>query len=525
MKKMLRHILFLCLFLTMALPVSAQTILYVPADDRPVSFQSAVDTVAAAGYTVLVPPREYLAGRSREGDPERLWEWVLTNAGQADALVLSADSLIYGGLVDSRVHEFSSVVLEWRLKRFNQLKKLCPQTPLYTFSTIMRSPKASGSPVEPAYYGKYGSTIFLVTSLQDKAETSGLTDAERWQLQAASATLPADILADWMNRRAKNYQINSQLINLTRTGVIDYFIAGRDDTAVFSQSHKEGRMLKQLASDLSVQKFTSFPGADQLGMILLARAYNTLNKATPIIMPYYALGTAGATIPRYEDQPFNQTVTEHIIAAGGIVGTADQRPDLLLAINTPLAAVTEEAELLDNIPAILSSTRQFVATIRNNISASIPVAVVDVAFANGADNALMTELNNNRLLTRLSAYSGWNTASNTLGYAIGQGLMAKTTNDTERLKLLAVRYLDDWAYQANVRKEIYREQSDLRDDNVRYLDQPNTELEALVQKKLRNFASKQLWLKPDSIQVTFPWSRLFEVEIIFLSPEPDHDSH
>jgi hypothetical protein len=65
----------------------------------------------------------------------------------------------------------------------------------------------------------------------------------------------------------------------------------------------------------------------------------------------------------------------------------------------------------------------------------------------------------------------------------------------------------------------------LRDDNVRYLDQPNTELEALVQKKLRNFASKQLWLKPDSIQVTFPWSRLFEVEIIFLPPQPDHDSH
>jgi hypothetical protein len=328
-----------------------------------------------------------------------------------------------------------------------------------------------------------------------------------------------------MNRRAKNYQINSQLINLTRKGVIDYFIAGRDDTAVFSQSHKEGRMLKQLASDLSVQRFASFPGADQLGMILLARAYNMLNKATPIITPYYALGTAGATIPRYEDQPFNQTVVEHIIAAGGIVGTAAQRPDLLLAINTPLAAVTEEAELLDNIPAILSSTRQFVATIRNNISASIPVAVVDVAFANGADNALMTELNNNRLLTRLSAYSGWNTASNTLGYAIGQGLMAKTTNDTERLKLLAVRYLDDWAYQANVRKEIYREQSDLRDDNVRYLDQPNTELEALVQKKLRNFASKQLWLNPDSIQVTFPWNRLFEVEIIFLPPEPAHGSH
>ncbi|WP_312339552.1 DUF4127 family protein [Anaerospora hongkongensis] len=519
MKKMLWHILFLCLFLAVTPPAAAKTILYVPADDRPVSLQSAADTVTAAQYDILVPPKEFLAGRSREGEPEQLWEWVFANAKQADALVLSADSLIYGGLVDSRVHDFSSIVLEWRLKRFNQLKKICPQTPLYTFSTVMRSPKASGSPVEPAYYGQYGSAIFQVTSLQDKAETAGLTEAEQRELRTAAASLPADILADWMSRRAKNYQINTQLIGLTRTGVIDYFIAGRDDTAVFSQSHKEGRMLKQFAQDLSVDKFASFPGADQLGMVLLARAYNTLSNAKPVIVVHYALGTAGSTIPRYEDQPFGQTVAEHIIAAGGIVGTDNQHSDLLLAINTPLSAVTEEAELLDNIPAVLSSTRQFVATIKSTIASSVPVAVADIAFANGADNALMIELSNNHLLTSLSAYSGWNTASNTLGYAIGQGLMAKSTNYKDRLNLLAVRYLDDWAYQANIRKEIYREQSDLRDDNVRYLDRPNAELEALVQKKLRNFAGKQLWLNPAAVEVTFPWNRLFEIEVTFVAPE------
>jgi len=522
MSNMFWRILFLGLFLTTTMTASAKTILYVPADDRPVSLQYAADTVTAAKFDILVPPVEYLAGHSREGDPERLWDWVLTNASQADALVLSVDSLIYGGLVDSRVHEFSSVVLEWRLKRFDQLKKLCPHSPLYAYSTVMRSPKASGSPVEPPYYEKYGSTIFQVTALQDKAETLGLTAAERQQLQTSTASIPADIMADWMNRRAKNYQINAQLVNLTRTGVIDYLIAGRDDTAVFSQSHKEGRLLNQLAHDLSISKYASFPGADQLGMVLLARAYNTLNGTTPVIAVHYTLGTAAATIPRYEDQPFGQTITDHIMAAGGIVGTPYQKPDLLLAVNTPLSNITEEAELLDNIPAILNSTRQFVTTVKQNIAAGIPVAIVDVAFANGADNALMTELNSNRLLTRLSAYSGWNTASNTLGYALGQGLMAKSMNDTDRLNILAVRYLDDWAYQANIRKEIYREQPDLRDDNVRYLDQPNTELEAMVQKKLRSFARKQLWVQPDSVQVSFPWNRLFEIDITLTPPASVH---
>ena len=42
---------------------------------------------------------------------------------------------------------------------------------------------------------------------------------------------------------------------------------------------------------------------------------------------------------------------------------------------------------------------------------------------------------------------GWNTAGNTLGFALGQGFSVKKYADTADLQsLLEIRYLDDWAY-------------------------------------------------------------------------------
>ena len=75
----------------------AATILYVPQDNRPVSYAYTVDTAQAAGYTVLTPPETYLSDQGYQGSPDKVWEWVKQNVNQADALVLSTDTLIYGG--------------------------------------------------------------------------------------------------------------------------------------------------------------------------------------------------------------------------------------------------------------------------------------------------------------------------------------------------------------------------------------------------------------------------------------------
>lgn len=513
LKKVMYIVAILCLFMAGG-NVEAKTVLYIPADDRPVSFENTVDTGKAANLNVLTPPAEYLAGRNRKGDTEKLWQWLNEHVKQADAVVVSADSLIYGGLVDSRTHDYASYVLEWRLKRFHKLKEENHGVRLYVFSTIMRTPQASAGGVEPWYYEKYGPSIFTITALKDKAEQKGLSAEEQQRLEAAVKTVPQEVMDDWMGRREKNFKINAGLIELLRNGDLNYLLIGRDDTAPYSQSHKEGLAITKLAEGLPASKFASFPGADQLGMVMLTRAYNDLTVQIPIVQVEYTIGAGGATVPTYEDQPIAKTINDHIIAAGGIVMGKPHKPDLILAVNTPVNGKTLEAEALDNIAMPSFSTRQFVQKVAENLAAGRKVAVADIAFANGADNALMREIVDFKLADKLSAYSGWNTASNTLGFAIGQGMMASSMNDYGRKKLLAVRYLDDWAYQANIRSQLYREVLYPNNGNLMYLNELEPLLTLKASEKISRFAERNLKDFPiNEIKVSFPWNRMFELHV------------
>lgn len=508
-----RIIIVATLFMLIMPSAFAKTILYVPFDDRPVSLEYAVNSVKAAKLDVLTPPVEYLASRSKPGDTEKLWQWVNQNAGKADALVLSADAMIYGGLVDSRTHNWNRIILEWSLRRFTDLHESHPNTPIYVFSTVMRSPSASAGGVEPLYYERYGPEIFLLTALQDKAEVKGLTPDEKIAMQNAKDSIPPEYMADWMDRRDKNFQINSKLIDFTRQGIFKYLVLGRDDTAPFSQTHKEGRELLQLADGLNANRFSSFPGADQLGMVLLARAYNHLMAQTPTVAVYYMIGSGAVTIPSYEDQSIGATIAAHIAAAGGVVNNLFETPDLTLVVNTPVNGHTAEAEAISNMTYVTYAMHDFVNLIAKKIRFGNRVAVADIAYANGSDNSLMQELYEKDLLDKISAYSGWNTASNTLGYAIGQGMMSKTMSDPERKQLLAVRYLDDWAYQANIRTKLYQEVVYPQKGNEEEIALMEPDLTRKLTKEMQLFSTKYRLLSSGNISVSFPWDRMFEIRV------------
>ena len=117
-------------------------------------------------------------------------------------------------------------------------------------------------------------------------------------------------------------------------------------------------------------------------------------------------------------------------------------------------------------------------------------------------------------LTKLAAYSGWNTAGNTLGYAVGQGMLAPYTPEKRRRNILATRYLDDWAYQANIRGALYDEIVYPRGGNGQYLNALKPRLTRAAADKMRRFASEHLWGIPaENIRVDFPWNRMFEIGV------------
>ena len=492
--------------------VDAETVLYVPQDDRPVSLQYTVDTAREAGMTVLTPPQNLISGKTYQGQADKIWDWVEQNAGRADVMVLSTDSLIYGGLVDSRKHNIPFSVLQNRLKRIEGLKARHRNVRIYGFGTVMRSPRASGGGTEPAYYAEYGPTIFQIAALQDKMDAGSLTQEETQKLMSLQASVPVEYLQDWFERRQKNMKVNKGLIDETRSGVFDYFALGHDDTSQLSQSALEGRYLNSYSKDIPVEKYGSFPGADQLGLLLMARSRTDESAGKPTFSVIYPLGGAGKTLPGYEDQTVDKTIAEHVQAVGGTMVTQG-KPTVLLAVNTPLTTSTGESENFENFPMISKSTNAFVDRIQQAVDSGVNVSVADIAYNNGADNTLVSAMYKRDMLYKIGAYNGWNTASNTVGYAIAQGLLLKTMSPESHRNMLTQQYLDNWAYQANIRKDIYRMQDSIRTDNVRYSGELNERLESYLGERIQDFAEKYLKVNPRTVKATFPWGRLFETDI------------
>lgn len=542
MKKLWKKILptmVLCACMVPTVGMTKEKILFIPIDDRPVSLHYAVDTLKAAGWDVETPPQEYVASYNRMGDPDKMYKWLEDNALLATDAIVSTDSLIYGGLVPSRTHKLDDKVLKERTERLLNFKKKFDCLRLYAYDTVMRSPHASSAPAEPAYYKEWGVKIFRMGELKDKQEMGQIKPKEIKELAALIQEIPADIQADLYTRRKKNVEVTKELLKGVKNNAFDYFLLGKDDTAVHSDAHRDARHIDTVMKDLPDYKIRFFVGADQLGLILLNRAVNKIQGTTPIVHPFYMEGTGENTIPSYEDTTVKNTLRQHILAAGGFPATKADRADLVLAINTPVKGITPSATSPLNDGVLKASHRTFLNKIEQYIKQGKNVAVGDIAYGNGSDDALVKGMFSKNIKLHmavparagigpvdrklpmawaLGAYAGWNTCSNTLGYAIGQGMLRPYLTEKDKNFLMATRYMDEWVYQAHVRQQV-------RTNLIRpqhWVDgalkpEERMQAEAAVGKNMREFTSA--YFNPNeygSVDFKLPWSRMFEVDIVKL---------
>ena len=498
--------------------VKPDKILFIPHDNRPISDKQTAEVVKKLGYDVVVPPDNILGDRDNLGDPNALWTWLDNNALEAKAAVISSDSLVYGSLVGSRKHNYSRNEVAERVERFSQFRKANPKMSLYVFGSIMRTPRsgeASGHE-EPAYYRSYGSDIFRYTVLKDKEEVEGLSRRENKEKAFLEELIPQKNLSDWLGRRAKNFAVNEDLIRLARKNVFDYLVLGRDDNAPYSQTHLESRHLNESGKDLDKTKFQTMAGIDEMAMLLLARAVNNMRQETPSVYTRYNWGRGPYTVPAYSDEKISISIRDAITAAGGEAVTKPEQADLVMMVNTNPNGKTYEANERNNDGEEREGTQYFADLVSEYVGKGYPVGIADIAFANGSDNALMEQLRKRNLLFKIRAYSGWNTPTNSSGFLIGEGMLVRHMKKDDVDALLLTRYLDDWAYQANVRNTIARQLTWLRGDGVYgSLDTKREAVSLRTQKMLSRFASQNLPALStlEEIHVYFPWNRMFESDI------------
>lgn len=495
-------------------PLKPTSLMYIPIDERPVNLSYVTEILAATNTTLLIPPVELLSQKGQAANIEGLWEWILAECSACNYLVLASDAVIYGGLIPSRTHNSEFTVLEEYLNRLDKIKEHNPQLKIYTYSTVMRTPR-EGTDEEPAYYRRYGAEIFQLSALRDKKELSTLNPEENRQLEELEAQIPVDVLEDWSKRRQKNQAVNQLLLKKCREGIVDYLVLCRDDCAIYSQSNLEYRQLSSLAVELDLENYVSFPGTDEVGLILLTRAFNDIHGLRPKVAVCYAPGAGGDTIPGYEDQRVEESILQRIVATGSEFVDDIKACDLLLAVNTPEDGVTGEAALASNIVREDRAQEIFIQDLKRHLANKRQVALADIKFANGADNSLLYYLAEQKLIPNIVAYSGFNTAGNSIGYALGQGLLAPYMSWEDRSRILLARFLDDWGYQANIRQQVYAEKivpMGLEKHNV---GKQKTYIEEYIKERLLEFREQYLPKFPAcEIEVRIPWNRIFEVEVI-----------
>lgn len=492
-------------------------ILYVPLDGRPCNLYQVVQVAEKLGYELLTPPVEAIGTRTNMGDTQAMWTWLEENAPQADAAVLSTDALIYGSLVGSRTHELDAQEILSRAQRFKTFHENFPHVPIYAFGTIMRTPRTSHhASAEPEYYYEYGTKIFQYTALIDKQEMNLSTGGDKRKIKRLEADIPKEYLDDWFTRRAKNSDANELFVEYTRAGIFQYFLLGCDDSAQFSQTHRESRRLTELSADLGKTVVQVTGGSDELGMLMVARAINYDKNFTPFVSVAYNAGTGAKTFPSYSNEPIGVSVDGAIVAVGGLRIPAHERADLVLAVNTRENGKTFEASnVKQNKIKRRGDIKTFMAIVDECIAKNYPVAIADISFSNGADNSLMNQLKVDGLQYKIRAYGGWNTATNSSGFLIGAGVLTKFMDDKSVAELLTTRYLDDWIYQANVRNEVMNASYGMsgKGDPLN-LDEKLSACEELLNERMKSFAAANLLLpsqwRLEDFKVTLPWQRTFE---------------
>ena len=455
-------------------------ICFIPIDNRPVCTYLPKDIISCdESIEFYSPPVELLGGLDKNADAAKIYDW-LQQIPFVDYAVISLDTIAYGGLIPSRRSRRSYDDIRIHLEKFKTVLKQ-KAGKIFAFSSIMRISNNNINTEEKEYWADYGQKIFEYSFNHSKY------GEDSKECQKAKSRIPDIILNDYLDGRKRNFEINKLYLDWKKEGFFDLLIFSKDDCAQFGLNTDEGYELYKLGADVMT-------GADEIPLTLLAR---TIEKDVSIC-PVFLEENSKSLISNYEDISVEKSVIRQVELAGFKIKPYKDA-DIILIVNN---FKEHQGEIVMKI-----ETDPFKG---NFIPPDKPYIIADVRYTNGADNSFVKALFKNGRDKNFLAYSAWNTTANTTGSLL---CLAKVVyhsailNRTAYEKLLMVRFLDDWAYQANVRRLIDKPQ------NIENLMMP------FLQK-----AGKFLGWYPASVQFTYPWARIFEINVNLNMEEKDEFS-
>lgn len=501
-------------------------IAFIPIDNRPVCYTLPQQICAIDDeINLFMPERKLLGSLTKYADVEGLFNW-LENLETLDIIVMCLDTVAYGGLISSRRCPDTFEEIKLRVEKLKSILKK-KKTKIYAFSSIMRISNNNVNEEEKEYWNKWGKKIFEYSFNSCKSGKSQPTD------------VPQEILEDYLTTRKRNFEINRLFLEYQKSGLFETLVFSKDDCAEFGFNVKEAKELENLGGFVKT-------GADEIPLTMLARAIVSQNTKVDLISspqrgedailserkqtlgvqvkgtmtefqnmdflplnsfkiaPIFLAPDYKNLISNYEDVSIEKSVKGQIELAGCKI-CEPKEADILLYVNN---FEEHQGEIVMKVP-----TKPFSGTWQKPEK---PYIIADVRYANGADNSFVEQVFKAGLDENFLGYSAWNTSANSLGSLICGAVVTQLAKQQEEktekskikysplvsrfLELQLVRFLDDWAYQANVRQQ---------------LASPDEKLVKELMKSYEQKVFEVLKISPNKYNITykFPWNRLFEVEV------------
>lgn len=485
-------------------------ILFVPLDDRPCCLDLVLRLASLAGRQVLTPSRSSLGRFQKPGEPARILDWLEAQPPDLP-LIASLDMLTWGGLIASRHPLSDPEAARTNFERFLAIQD-ARQAPTYAFKTLLRTAPTQIS-VEETEQAEQIVALSRLGYLKEKMRVGAQNGSH---IEAAIAQLKDSIAPDFLERylavRKRNHQFDRYIVE--SASHFDALLVAMDDCQTEGWNLLEKESLQKLAEERRMS-VDFYPGTDESAGLLLAR----LLCAETGIEPVWSHSHLPLTQTRYEDRPLGALLQSQLQAARLRQGRCRRKLFLFGRLGSQ-----QEADRQAGGSRVERETfEHFLEALETALDAGDSCVVADLAFANGGDLALVDALLDRKLASRLTGYSAWNTAGNTLGTALAMLALYPDYPNAEqeraRRLLLWERLTDDAFYQSRFRFRLKKEIGpglNLAEDDLKAA-------ERLLDGEFHNFAA-ELWGRlfpeepPIPFRISLPWGRLFEVAIEASTP-------
>ena len=511
---------------------TAHHVILVPLDGRPPCRQFVIDAGRIGGTEVVTPPHELQDYYSQPGDTKAMRRWLLEEVakGTTNAVFLSVDQLLYGGLLTAREKQATPAEVEEFLAFLRELHEANPAVPIYAFSIL---PRLTPQDTIDGYDERRD--IMAYSRLAGR-QAAGLP-VDETKLAALKAKIPPASLERYLAHFRENATLNERLIDLTHEGTLTRLVFGQDDGEEYGIPNIEKYALLDYIKSLGLSDRQVFltHGADEIALSLLAAWHNEQTGYAPKIFVAYNDPGARDRVMPYMAVSTGVCTEEKIRLTGGSLAASPEEADFTLLVSTN-----------DTDKDTLWSRGACVRLLEDNLAKGQPTALVDLSKHFNADETVLPQLIAAAFpVNHLLAYAGWNTTSNAIGTAVAQACLYRSSlpdvrDDDQAIGLAAAqvrflenRILEDYFYlkedidiiNGTLKKAGYTNTADLDlDRNYRWA---NMMLRASMTRHLRVYRqtdafrapfpvdapSGTIWLQLHDLQadMSFPWPRTFEI--------------